>query len=510
MGLERLDGCGWRDAELGVWLDLSTTPLTPAELAAADGEFAPAFAAMDALEAGAVANPTEGRRVGHYWLRAPELAPDDLGAVIVAAREACRAVATAVHKEDPPLRTVLVLGIGGSALGPQLVADALAEPEDEMKVRFLDNTDPDGIARVLGVLDLEETLVVCISKSGGTAETRNALLETQAAYARADVPFEPHAIAITGEGSALWNASEEWRARLPMWDWVGGRTSLASAVGLLPMFLQGIDADAFLEGAAAMDAETRTHSVEANPAALLALAWYRLGDGRGRRAMVVLPYRDRLALLSRYLQQLVMESLGKERDLAGNVVHQGLTVYGNKGSTDQHAYVQQLRDGPDDYFATFVGVLDDGYHGGVEVDPGLDAGDYLQGFLLGTRKALLERGHPAITLLLSTVDAFRLGALVALFERAVGLYAARVGINAYDQPGVEAGKKAAAAVLALKPRLLAALDATPVPVDVVAARAAVTDLDAAWFLLMRLAANGDIRHIPGDRPSTDAFARALA
>jgi glucose-6-phosphate isomerase len=505
MGLEKMDALGWRSPALGVWMDLSTTTLAPADLAAAEADFAPCFAGMAALEAGAVANPDEGRRVGHYWLRAPELAPDGLGALIDAAREAARSVATAVHKQRE-LRTVLVLGIGGSALGPQFVADALAEPDDRMRVVFLDNTDPDGFARVLGPLDLDETLVVCISKSGGTAETRNALLETQAAFARAGVDFGPHAVAVTGEGSALWTSAAGWRARLPMWDWVGGRTSLASAVGLFPMFLQGIDADAFLAGAAAMDDATRVPRVADNPAALLALAWHHLGGGRGARAMVMLPYRDRLVLLSRYLQQLVMESIGKEKDLAGNVVHQGLTVYGNKGSTDQHAYVQQLRDGADDYFATFVGVLDDGYHGGVEVDPGLDAGDYLQGFLLGTRAALAEKGHPSITLLLSQVDAFRIGALVALYERAVGLYALRVNVNAYHQPGVEAGKKAAGVVLALKPRLLGALDDTPATVAEIAARAGVSDLDAAWFLLMRLGANGGVLHVPGRAPSSDRFA----
>ncbi len=505
MGLTRMDALGWRSTELGVWLDLSTTSLSPADVAAADADFAGPFREMAALEAGAIANPDEGRRVGHYWLRDPDRAPEGLGGVIVAAREAARALATGLHKEKA-LRTVLVLGIGGSALGPQLVADALAEPHDPMRVLFLDNTDPDGFARVLGPLDLDETLVVCISKSGGTAETRNALLETQAAFERAGVPFAEHAVAVTGEGSALWAAAEGWRARLPMWDWVGGRTSLASAVGLLPMFLQGVDADAFLEGAAAMDEATRAPRVADNPAALLALAWHHLGNGRGERAMVVLPYRDRLVLLSRYLQQLVMESLGKEKDLAGTVVHQGLTVYGNKGSTDQHAYVQQLRDGPDDHFVTFVGVLDDGYHGGVDVEPGLDAGDYLQGFLLGTRRALVDKGHPCLTLLLSQVDAFRLGALVALFERAVGLYALRIGINAYHQPGVEAGKKAAGAVLALKPKLLGALDATPRTVTELADRAGVTDLEAAWFLLTRLAANGQLRSLPGDTPSADRFA----
>lgn len=496
----------WRDPALGFALDLSKTPIEGFD--AAEVDFAPAFQAMAALEAGAVANPDEGRRVGHYWLRTPSLAPDDLGATIEATTEACRALAAEIHREGRH-QTALILGIGGSALGPQLIADALAEPHDPMRILFCDNTDPDGYARVLGPLDLESTLVVCISKSGGTAETRNALLETMAAFERAGVPFAPNAVAISGEGSALWKQAETWRARLPMWDWVGGRTSVTSAVGLFPMFLQGIDADSLLAGASAMDERTRQPTVEANPAARLALAWHTFAEGHARRAMVVLPYRDRLVLFSRYLQQLVMESLGKERDLAGDVVHQGLTVYGNKGSTDQHAYVQQLRDGPDDHFVTFVQVLDDGYHGQAEVEPGVNSGDFLQGFLLGTRQALAEQGHGSITLTLSTLDAFRLGALIALFERAVGLYALRVGINAYHQPGVEAGKKAAGRVLVAKEKLLAALTAEPRHAALIASEAGVDDVETAWMVLTRLAANErGVRVEAGATAADDRFASA--
>ena len=195
-------------------------------------------------------------------------------------------------------------------------------------------------------------------------------------------------------------------------------------------------------------------------------------------------------------------------DLEGRVVRQGLTVYGNKGSTDQHAYVQQLRDGPDDHFVTFVGALDDGYHGAVDLGDGTEAGDWLQGFLLGTRQALVEGGHPCLTLLLSEVDAFRLGAMVALYERAVGLYAARIGINAYHQPGVEAGKKAAGAVLAMKPRLLAALDGTLATTRELCARADLADTDAAWFVLARFAANGVCRVEHGASRAEDRWASA--
>ncbi len=235
-------------------------------------------------------------------------------------------------------------------------------------------------------------------------------------------------------------------------------------MGLLPAALQGIDVSAFLAGARACDAITREPDADRNPAALLARAWYWAGKGRGEKDMVILPYKDRLELFSRYLQQLVMESLGKERDLDGKIVHQGIAVYGNKGSTDQHAYVQQLRDGVPNFFATFIEVLRDREAGSMFVEtaasgaPGAaTAGDYLSGFLQGTRKALYENGRESITLTVERVDPPTVGMLIALYERAVGLYAELIGINAYHQPGVEAGKKAATRVLELQAKVLAHL-----------------------------------------------------
>ena len=241
------------------------------------------------------------------------------------------------------------------AAGVELTeADALA-PD------FLDNTDPDGFQRTFDRLGphLGETLVIVTSKSGGTPETRNGMLAAREGLRAAGLDLARQAVAITQEGSALDRqaTAEGWLARFPMWDWVGGRTSETSAVGLLPAALQGIDVTALLEGARACDASTRVHDLFGNPAALLATSWLRATGGRGGRAMVVLPYKDRLLLFSRYLQQLVMESLGKEKDLDGKVVHQGIAVYGNKGSTDQHAYVQQLRDGVPNFFVTFIEVL---------------------------------------------------------------------------------------------------------------------------------------------------------
>ena len=171
-----------------------------------------------------------------------------------------------------------------------------------------------------------------------------------------------------------------------------------------------------------------------------------------------------------------MESLGKREDRAGTVVHQGIAVYGNKGSTDQHAYVQQLRDGRHDFCATFVRELaDDGAP--LEVEPGVTPGDYLHGLLLGTRAALFENGRESLTLTIPRVDARSVGALIALFERAVGLYASLVGVNAYHQPGVEAGKKAAAGVLTLQARVVAALGPVARDADGLAAAAGAPDSD---------------------------------
>src|SRR5690606_15891431 len=133
----------------------------------------------------------------------------------------------------------------------------------------------------------------------------------------------------------------------------------------------------------------------------------------------ILPYKDRLMLFSKYLQQLIMESLGKEKDLAGDVVHQGIAVYGNKGSTDQHAYVQQLREGVNNFFVTFIEVLTDRQGASLEVEPGVTSGDFLNAFLLGTRSALHENGRESVTLTIPAVTPETVGMLIALYERAV-------------------------------------------------------------------------------------------
>ncbi len=504
---------------VGLTLDVSRMRFDDAYLTRLEPALSRAYDAMDALERGAIANPDEKRMVGHYWLRAPALAPTpEVRREIEDALRAVKDFAADVHasRVKPPtaprFTQVLCVGIGGSALGPMFVADALGTPSDQMRVHFLDNTDPDGLARVLGSLGgrLGETLVVVTSKSGGTPETRNGMLVAAAAYRAARLDFARHAAAVTMGGSHLDKqaASEGWLARFPMFDWVGGRTSELSAVGLLPAALQGVDVDGLLAGAAACDEATRRRETRRNPAALLALMWYHATCGRGLKDMVVLPYKDRLLLFSRYLQQLVMESLGKRLDLDGNRVDQGLSVYGNKGSTDQHAYVQQLRDGVNNFFVTFVRVLEDG-GARLEVEPGVTPGDYLHGFLLGTREALAGNERESLTITVRRVDARSVGALIALFERAVGFYATLVNVNAYHQPGVEAGKKAAADVLALQAKVVAALADAPRTAEQVAQVAGEADrAEAVYLLLEHLAANGRAKPVQEGEPSMATFARA--
>ncbi|MCL2760822.1 MAG: glucose-6-phosphate isomerase [Desulfuromonadales bacterium] len=444
--------------EIGLLLDISRMNFDNSFFDSKEPEMQKAFTQMEALEAGGIANPDENRMVGHYWLRNPAIAPTpeisaEIKFTIRAVKEFTEDIHTGELKtpEGKIFKKLLVIGIGGSALGPQFVADSLKSPLNKMTPYFFDNTDPDGMDSVLAEIGtaLDETLVVVISKSGRTKETRNGMSEAKEAYSKVGLNFPKYAVAITGNGSELDKTAENegWIARFPMWDWVGGRTSVTSAVGLLPAALQGIDIDSLLNGAKLCDIATRNRVTRKNPAAILALMWHYATGGKGKKDMVILPYKDRLLLFSRYLQQLLMESIGKEKDLSGNAVHQGLSVYGNKGSTDQHAYVQQLREGINNFFVTFIEVLKDRGQRSMMVEPEITSGDYLAGFLQGTREALSEAGRESITITVEEISPKTVGALIALYERSVGLYSFLIDVNAYHQPGVEAGKKAANTVL---------------------------------------------------------------
>ncbi|MCW5556052.1 MAG: glucose-6-phosphate isomerase [Verrucomicrobiae bacterium] len=452
---------------LGLALDLSQMSVSEEFFLQMEARMQRAFADMAALEGGGIANPDEERMVGHYWLRNPCLAPTpEIRQGVEDTITQIKMFANDVHSGttcgfNGKFKNLLLIGIGGSALGPQFVTDALGHPlKDKIKPYFFDNTDPDGMLRTLDNIreELGQTLCLVISKSGGTKETRNGMLEAKTAYEVAGLDFGKHSVAITRQGSGLddYATANGWIRRFPMWDWVGGRTSVLSAVGLLPAALQGIKIEELLLGAKACDEVTRLSITRKNPSAMLALAWYQAGNGCGEKNMVVIPYKDRLDLFSRYLQQLIMESLGKESDLDGKTVNQGISVFGNKGATDQHSYIQQLRDGLNDFFVSFIEVLKDHdeSHSPVFVEPVITSGDYLHGFYLGTRHALAESDRESLTITVRDISAFSIGALIALFERAVGLYASLVHINAYHQPGVEAGKRAAGEIIALEGRIL--------------------------------------------------------
>jgi glucose-6-phosphate isomerase len=508
---------------LGMALDLSRADVPQAYFARMEAAMQEAFRDMANLEAGATANPDEGRQVGHYWLRQPALAPKPaIRADIEAAIAAVETFAQKVHRGETtgargPFENLLVIGIGGSALGPQCVSHALGHPlTDKLEVHFIDNTDPDGMDKVLAriINQLGQTLCVVISKTGKTAETTNGMREVREAYERAGLAFSAHAVAVTVPGSLLHQLAKNWLERFPIWEWVGGRTSETSAVGLLPAALQGFDIRAMLAGARACDEVTRQPNTACNPAAQLALLWHGLTNGRGEKTMVVLPYKDRLEWFPRYLQQLVMESLGKELDRRQTIVRQGLTVYGNKGASDQHAYVQQLRDGVANFFVLFIQVLRDRQGEELYLEPDVTSGDYLHGFLLGTRAALSDNHRPSIALTLRDVSPFSVGALIALFERTVGLYASLININAYHQPGVQAGKDAAETVLALQGRVLAILrgqDRALTAEQIAQATGGAGDSpETVFWICEHLAANPGrgVAKISGSTPADSLYAAA--
>ncbi len=300
---QRFQRCYLRYDDLGFSIDISRMRFPDGFFEKMEPKIAKAFAAMRELEAGAIANPDQNRMVGHYWLRNPALAPNDelRGDVVGGSDAHIQKFASDVHvgriaaQTGKPFERVLLIGIGGSALGPQFIADALGSAHDQMKVFFFDNTDPDGFDRVFEKLGegLEETLVVVISKSGGTKETRNGMLEAKAQVEKAGLDFGKQAVAVTGAGSELDKFAEQngWLARFPMFDWIGGRTSVMSAVGLLPAALQGIDITAFLAGAAAMDAHTRVPERDQNAAMLLALMWFYAATAREEKTWSSFPTR---------------------------------------------------------------------------------------------------------------------------------------------------------------------------------------------------------------------------
>ncbi len=510
----------FNNEELGLQLDISKVKFEEEYLSAMETKMQPIYKLIGELERGEIFNPDERRMVGHYWLRSPELAPSKkIAEEIYSTLQTIKQFADQVHsgilrgEKGLQFKNVLVIGIGGSSLGPRFLSEAFKKPLQKLELFFIDNTDPDGMDRVLDNLknELDQTLSIVISKSGGTIETRNGMEETRIFYRQNGLEFTKHAVCITQAGSRLdlKRIEENWLMAFPMWDWVGGRTSVLSAVGLLPLALQGIDIDRLLTGARKCDELTRSSLTRDNPAALLALMWYAVTEGRGGKEMVILPYKDRLRLLTQYLQQLIMESLGKETDLDGSVIHHGISVFGNKGSTDQHSYLQQLLDGPDNFFVTFLEVLKDRDRASVKIAENSTSGDYLHAFLLGTRKALTLKGRQSITITIREINEMTLGGLLALFERTVSIYALLIHINAYHQPAVELGKKMADEVIVLKNGVIDFLHANKgnkYPIQLLAEKlGSEVDLETLFKILQHLVNNPDsgIRQVKNKETSKD-------
>lgn len=363
---------------------------------------------------------------------------------------------------------VLVLGIGGSALGTKALVNALRPPawnelDDEgreffPRITVLENVDPTSVAAALERIDPRRVLVNVISKSGGTAETmaqylivRAWLEQTLGAAAYRHLVFTTD----PARGALRELAQRDHIATLDVPPEVGGRFSVLSPVGLLPAALVGIDIAGLLDGARRALERAESDDLLQNPAALYAALHWEADTSEDARVHVLMPYTDRLRELAEWYRQLWAESLGKRADREGRTVHAGPTPVGAVGATDQHSQVQLFMEGPYDKVITFVTVEDFGVdleiprpaEAGAELPPDLA---YLPGHTLGellraeyqaTSAALAQMGRMNCTLRLPDLTPHTLGETLMFFQLATGYAGVWYGIDPFDQPGVELGKR---------------------------------------------------------------------
>lgn len=356
-------------------------------------------------------------------------------------------------------RDVVLLGIGGSALGPIALRNALRPPQwnllDETsrggwpRLHVLDNVDPSTIAAILMRVDLRETLFLVISKSGGTAETMAQYLIVRARLLEAGLPLTGHLVFVTdpSKGALRPIANAEGIPALDIPPNVGGRFSVLSPVGLLPAALTGINVAAVLRGAGALERRCATPDLARNPAGAFAVLQWLADTKRGKPIHVLMPYSDPLRDIALWFVQLWAESLGKVLPGGGHV---GPTPVPALGATDQHSQVQLFMEGPLDKTVTFLAVDESPNdltipHLHQDVPDLAYLGGHTLAELLNTERratagALASRGRPSCTISLPRVDAENLGELLMLFEIATAYAGALYGINAFDQPGVELGK----------------------------------------------------------------------
>ena len=360
---------------------------------------------------------------------------------------------------------VVVLGIGGSGLGAVTVRDALLAPlwnERDAEAReyfprlyVLDNPDPATVGPLLDRLDLRRTLFNVVSKSGSTAETMALYLVIRDRLERLvdGDKVRGHLLFTTdpSRGALRRIAEVEGIPSLPLPPNVGGRFSVLTPAGLWPAAVTGVDVDALLAGAGAMEECCRTDVLLDNPAGLLATLLHHAATEGGRPIHVLMPYSDRLRSFALWFQQLWAESLGKAVDRSGASVHTGPTPLPAVGATDQHSQVQLFMEGPPDKVVMFLAVKDPGdpmpipaLH--TEIPELGYLGDHSLGELLdaerrATAEALRQAGRPSLTLEIERVDAPTLGALFMLLQIATVYAGALYGVDPLDQPGVEMGKR---------------------------------------------------------------------
>ena len=477
-------------ADGGLLLDLSKTSLSDAVLAA----LLDLARAVDlegsraAMAAGEPINATEGRAVLHMALRAPrdacfrtgeEDASAEVHATLGRMREFCAAVHGGALRGATGERftDVLNIGIGGSDLGPAMAARALWTPAAPMRAHYLANVDAHAWEAIRPALDPRRTLVLVASKTFTTQETMTnaALVRSWLAGALGgEAAAAGHFAALSTNMKATAAFGIPPERVFPFRDWVGGRFSMWSAIGLSLALALGWDAFArLLEGVRAMDAHFLAAPLERNLPVLLALAEVWHVDGLGYPARAVLPYDERLARLPAHLQQLEMESLGKRVTMAGAPVPRatGPVVFGEPGTNAQHSFMQLLHQGTTPVPADIVLVarpdhphadshrklLANGLAQAEALMRGKSAAEVRAEMqAAGTAPAEIERllphrlfpgDRPTATILLPRLDAFTLGQLVALYEHKVFCLGALWGIDAFDQWGVELGKQLAGAIL---------------------------------------------------------------
>ncbi len=362
----------------------------------------------------------------------------------------------------------VVLGIGGSALGPIAVQQALSHlhynelPKEKRggpRLYVVDNVDPERIAALLDVIDLEKTAFNVITKSGGTSETMaQLLLFTSLLKEKLGGNWRAHVVATTDEhqGNLIKIAREEGLETFYVPEGVGGRFSELSPVGLLAAAVCGIDIRGLLVGAAYMDGLCSFADYRKNPA-LMSAALEVLAMKKGCNISVLMPYADSLKSMADWYAQLWAESLGKRSDRDGTLVHCGQTPVKALGATDQHSQVQLYTEGPFDKVVTFLGVAR--YRSEVMIPHSFDDipdvaflsgrtfNELIESERLATEYALTKSGHMNKTVLLPEVNAFTIGQLLCLFEMQTAFAGELLNINAFDQPGVEEGKRATYALL---------------------------------------------------------------